>query len=147
MNCSATAFAKAGAVVMSITRYIRPSILGIDACFNQSVVAVKPTDKFHTSYIYALMKTNVPTYMKLRTGAQQPHINKEIVEGTYMVCPRSEIMNKYYHKVEPLYDMQINAAQENHQLTSFRDFLLPMLMNGQVKVRSGAAKPQRHRRR
>lgn len=34
---SATSFAPAGSVLLSITRYIRPSILAIDACFNQSV--------------------------------------------------------------------------------------------------------------
>ena len=27
-----------------------------------------------------------------------------------------------------------NAIEENQQLASLRDFLLPMLMNGQVKV-------------
>jgi len=134
MNNSATAFAEAGAVVMSITRYIRPSILGIDACFNQSVVAVKPTEIFHTSYLYLLMKSNVDRYMKLRTGAQQPHINKEIVENTMLICPSENVLNEYYQLVENLYAQQMNASKETQQLASLRDFLLPMLMNGQVKV-------------
>ena len=134
MNNSATAFAEAGAVVMSITRYIRPSVLGIDACFNQSVVAVKPTEIFHTSYLYPLMKSNVDRYMKLRTGAQQPHINKEIVENTMLICPSENVLNEYYQLVENLYAQQMNASKETQQLASLRDFLLPMLMNGQVKV-------------
>lgn len=49
---SATSFASAGAVVMSITRYIRPSILGIDACFNQSVIAVIPNEQIHSTYLW-----------------------------------------------------------------------------------------------
>lgn len=134
MNNSTTAFAEAGAVVMSITRYIRPSILGIDACFNQSVVAVKPTKMFHTSYLYPLMKSNVDRYMKLRTGAQQPHINKGIVENTLLLCPSETVLNEYYRIVEDLYAQQMNVSKETQQLASLRDFLLPMLMNGQVKV-------------
>ena len=135
MNNSATAFAEAGAVVMSITRYIRPSILGINACFNQSVVAVKPTHRFHTSYIYPLMKSNVDRYMKLRTGAQQPHINKETVEETLFLCPSEHILRKYYPIVESLYEQQMNISKESIELTSLRDFLLPMLMNGQVSFK------------
>lgn len=30
---------------------------------------------------------------------------------------------------------QIQVREENAELTSLRDFLLPMLMNGQVKVK------------
>ena len=134
MENSATAFAEVGSVVMSITRYIRPSILGIDACFNQSVVAVKPTETLHTSYIYPVLKSNVDRYMKLRTGAQQPHINKETVEDTVVVCPTESVLKKYYKAVEPIYDLQMNTSKETQQLAELRDFLLPMLMNGQVKV-------------
>lgn len=133
-NSSATEFAQAGAVVMSITRYIRPSILGINACFNQSVVAVIPTNAVHTSFIYPLMLSNVERYMGLRTGAQQPHINKETVKETVFVLPCSKVLTAYYEKVDPVYERQLIAAKENAELESLRDWLLPMLMNGQVKV-------------
>jgi type I restriction enzyme S subunit len=36
-----------------------------------------------------------------------------------------------------LYESIINNAFQNQQLSSLRDWLLPMLMNGQVKVGSG----------
>lgn len=133
-NSSATEFAQAGAVVMSITRYIRPSILGINACFNQSVVAVIPTNAVHTSFIYPLMLSNVERYMGLRTGAQQPHINKETVKETVFVLPCSKVLTAYYEKVDPVYERQLIAAKENAELESLRDWLLPMLMNGQVKI-------------
>ena len=80
------------------------------------------------------MKTNVDNYMRLRTGAQQPHINKEIVEKTLIICPEKNVLERYYATVEGLYESQLNAAKENKDLVSLRDFLLPMLMNGQVKV-------------
>ena len=131
---STTSFAHAGAVVISITRYIRPSILGIDACFNQSIVAVIPTDTFHTSFIYPLMKSAVINYMNLRTGAQQPHINKETIDNTVILCPPIDVLKQYYQKVECLFKRQLLLTRENQHLTYLRDWLLPMLMNGQAKV-------------
>lgn len=119
---------------MSITRYIRPAILGIDACFNQSVVAVIPTEQIHTAFIYPLLKSNVNKYLVLRTGAQQPHINKDIVEQTLFVRPNDKVLKEYYQRVEPLYKQQLNTAKETQTLINLRDFLLPMLLNGQIKI-------------
>ena len=135
MKCSSTSFAEKGTVVLSITRYIRPAILGIDACFNQSVVAIVPNKKYRTEYLYQVILAQVDRYMTLRRGAQQPHINKEIVDKTLVVCPPSEILQKYYDIVEPLYSMHMNAAKENCELTKLRDWLLPLLMTGQATVK------------
>lgn len=132
---SATSFASAGAVVMSITRYIRPSILGIDACFNQSVIAVIPNEQIHSTYLYMFMLSQVERYMRLRTGAQQPHINKETVDSTLITLPVDSVLNQFYDRVEPLFERQMIAMKEAKELDSLRDFLLPILMNGQVKVK------------
>lgn len=132
---SATSFASAGAVVMSITRYIRPSILGIDACFNQSVIAVISNEQIHSTYLYLFMLSQVKRYMRLRTGAQQPHINKETVDSTLITLPVDSVLNQFYDRVEPLFERQMIAMKEAKELESLRDFLLPMLMNGQVKVK------------
>lgn len=129
---SATSFASAGAVVMSITRYIRPSILGIDACFNQSVIAVIPNEQIHSTYLYLFMLSQVERYMRLRTGAQQPHINKETVDSTLITLPVDSVLNQFYDRVEPLFERQMIAMKEAKELEGLRDFLLPLLMNGQV---------------
>lgn len=120
---------------MSITRYIRPSILGIDACFNQSVVAVIPSEEYRTEYLYPFMLSQVDRYMALRTGAQQPHINKETVDCTLFLCPSNHVLGNYYATVKPIYDAQLIAAKGNQELSSLRDFLLPLLMNGQVSFK------------
>lgn len=130
---SSTSFSKAGDVLLSITRYIRPSILGVDACYNQSVVAVVQNEKYHTSFLYPFLVSNIDIYMNLRTGAQQPHINKDIVDNTAIVCPPDIIMSKYYGIVEPLYSMLIARAKENMQLENMVNFLKPLLMNKQVE--------------
>lgn len=131
---SATSFAPSGSILLSITRYIRPSLLAIDACFNQSVVAIIETDELKAGFLYPFIKGCVPGYLVLRTGAQQPHINKETVDDTMLCVPPKEILNVYYSRVAPLYAKVVHTARETDALETLRNWLLPMLMNGQVKV-------------
>ena len=131
---SATSFSKAGAVLLSITRYIRPSVLGLDACYNQSVVSIEPTSEIKTEYLYPFFLSMVDTYMALRSGAQQPHINKKIVDDTLIPVPPAEILSKYYEKVSPILTLQIAIAKESKELKTLRDSLLPLLMSGQATI-------------
>lgn len=133
---SSTSFAPKGSVLLSITRYIRPSILGIDSCFNQSVIAVLENDVFKKSYLYPFFNNQVARYMTLRTGAQQPHINKDVVSKTYIIKPHEDILNKYNQEVDACYELIISKSKEMFELNSLRDFLLPMLMNGQVTFKN-----------
>ncbi|MDO9068346.1 MAG: restriction endonuclease subunit S [Deltaproteobacteria bacterium] len=125
-----------GTTLLSITRHLRPTILAIDACANQSVVGIKEKGDIKSYYIYPYLKNEIPRYLVLRTGAQQPHINKETVDSSLMVLPteNSNILEKYNKIAGPLYDQIINSAFQNQHLSSLRDWLLPMLMNGQLKV-------------
>ena len=134
LNKSATSFSKAGAVLMSITRYIRPSVLGIDACYNQSVVAIEPTEDIKTEYLYPFFLSMVDTYMTLRTGAQQPHINKKIVDDTYLLIPSGDVLSKYYDLTSPILFKQISVAKETQELITVRNQLLPMLLAGQATI-------------
>ena len=131
---SATVLAPKGSVTLSITRHLRPSILCIDACINQSVVAILENDKISKEYIYPLLNRDIPRLMSLRTGAQLPHINKGTVEAINVVLPPANIMGAYINKAESIYNAIFNNAKEVEELTKQRDELLPLLMNGQATI-------------
>ena len=135
MKNSATSFAPKGSVLISITRYIRASILKIDACFNQSVVAVIPNSDFKTAFLYPFIVSKIPLYMSLRTGAQQPHINKGTVENTYIAIPPKNIMNEYIKNIEDVYQDVLNATKDAAKNIKIGDFSMPSLMNGQATVK------------
>lgn len=120
--------------MLSITRHLRPSILAIDACANQSVIGIKEGENIKCYYLYPYLVNEIPRLNSMRTGAQQPHINKDIVDDSNILVPDPNILSKYNKIVTPIYDKIINNALQNKQLTEIRDFLLPMLMNGQVVV-------------
>jgi type I restriction enzyme S subunit len=131
---SATTLMPSGTCVLSITRHLRPSILAIDACANQSVVGIFESEKHKYSYIYPYLKNEIPRLMTLRSGAQQPHINKGTVDESLMIEPSSEILKEYYKKANSAYKQIINNSFQNQKLSKLRDWLLPMLMNGQVTI-------------
>jgi type I restriction enzyme S subunit len=133
---SATDLLPKGSVMLSITRHLRPSILGIDACANQSVVGILEKGDIKCYFLYPYLQNEIPRLMEMRSGAQQPHINKEIVDDSLILLPNNEtdILKNYNSVVGHLYESIINKAFQNQKLTELRDWLLPMLMNGQVRV-------------
>ena len=131
---SATTILPKGSVVVSLVRYIRPSIIALEACANQSVVGIRETEALKNAFIYPYLVNEVPRLMSLRTGAQQPHINKETIDDSPLCTPPANVLKEYYKVGEPIYKKIINVAFESQTLTELRDWLLPMLMNGQVRV-------------
>ena len=73
--------------------------------------------------------------MALRTGAQQPHINKKVIDDNIIIIPINNVLELYYKIANPIFDKIMTVAFENKHLIELRDFLLPMLMNGQVTVK------------
>ena len=133
---SATSFANKGAVLISITRYIRASVLAIDACFNQSVVAVIPNSNYPTAFLYPFIESQIPRYMALRTGAQQPHINKNTIEETLLAVPPldSGIMAAYVKETSMIYKSILEDTKKMAKAIELDSFDMPVLLNGQALV-------------
>ena len=51
-----------------------------------------------------------------------------------IILPNEEILDKFENIVEKNIRLISNNYIQNQELTQLRDWLLPMLMNGQVKV-------------
>jgi len=72
--------------------------------------------------------------MALRTGAQQPHINKGVLDESLLVIPDDTTLSAFNTKAAPLFLQIHNSLGQSMELTQLRDWLLPLLMNGQVMV-------------
>lgn len=67
-------------------------------------------------------------------GTNINNLNSSLVNGFRLVLPEINLIIKFNKIVSPLYDKIANNERENKQLSELRDWLLPMLMNGQVRV-------------
>ena len=59
---------------------------------------------------------------------------ESFVSSHFTVVPELSATNKFYDFMEQLESKKQKNLKENQKLTELRDWLLPMLMNGQVKV-------------
>lgn len=67
-------------------------------------------------------------------GAAQPHVYPKDIESLKIIIPNEEILHKYGEIVYSMNEKITNNLKQNQELSALRDWLLPMLMNGQVKV-------------
>ena len=58
------------------------------------------------------------------------------VSNYKIVLPDSILMTEFYKKVNPIHSQIQKNLEQNQKLAELRDWLLPMLMNGQVRVKS-----------
>jgi type I restriction enzyme S subunit len=70
----------------------------------------------------------------LATGATQQAINDGDLAGFSIRVPPQAELDKFTKIVEPYYRLINKLKFENKALAEHRDFLLPLLMNGQVRV-------------
>ncbi|CAN5158605.1 hypothetical protein BH09PAT2_BH09PAT2_07260 [soil metagenome] len=67
-------------------------------------------------------------------GTNINNLNNSLVNGFKIVIPHEEVISNFNHKISSIYKKTGNNLNENKMLAELRDWLLPMLMNGQVKV-------------
>lgn len=68
----------------------------------------------------------------LSHGATQEGVNNEDLKNIYFVCPSDKILGEFNKICLPILEKKFSIIEENQELSSLRDFLLPLLMNGQV---------------
>lgn len=72
---------------------------------------------------------------KIRTivvGTSIKNINNNHLINNYIAMPPKTVLDRFEQIISPLFDRQGKIIKENQRLTALRDWLLPMLMNGQV---------------
>ncbi len=84
-------------------------------------------------YLYMTLKSDIMT--SYTEKAMAGSIQKFMGLGTLREMPiayNENIIMQYYEKTENIFEKMRNIKYENQELRKLRDFLLPLLMNGQV---------------
>jgi restriction modification system DNA specificity subunit len=87
-----------------------------------------------TLYILNFLKIVQDFIYQQARGSAQPHVYPKDIEGLKIIVPPDLLLKRFGEFVENWNLKIANNEKQNHQLTQLRDFLLPMLMNGQVSV-------------
>ncbi len=95
-----------------------------------------------TMYYTKMKKENAAIFMyytvkqydfeKMNTGTGVPSMTASIIYNLKTVIPKLDILKQFDNKVQSIYNMIRQNQKQNKELASLRDFVLPLLMNGQV---------------
>ena len=102
---------------------------------NQHIFKVT-SDTYPKSFIYFELKSYLKVFKSIAElrKTTMGHITQDHLKQAKIVVPPIEIISKLDAKLQPIMLKQQILENQNQELTQLRDWLLPMLMNGQVKV-------------
>jgi type I restriction enzyme, S subunit len=113
---------------------------GGSGALNQHIFKV--TSSSHPrSYVYFVLLDYLQHFRMLADlrKTTMGHITREHLEQSRIAIAPKEISNAFERVVNPLIERILCSQDETHELTQLRDWLLPMLMNGQVTVAEAAS--------
>ena len=100
---------------------------------NQQINSIIFKHDYNKEFLYFYLKDYF-LVGKAKTGNTFANMNKGDFEKILVLYPNLRLLQKYSNKMVLVFNQINNLSKQNHHLTQLRDFLLPMLMNGQVSV-------------
>ena len=70
----------------------------------------------------------------LAHGATQEAVNNDDLVGVHIIIPEDAVLRAYHEATQAIYAQISKNICENQELVKLRDWLLPMLMNGQATI-------------
>ena len=103
-----------------------------------TTLVLKPKADEYLGYAYQVLNddNSILYATQHSSGTQQPYIKwNDVLENYRFAMPSNPKLLYEYSKIsEPLITKAKNCARETEQLRKLRDWLLPMLMNGQATI-------------
>ena len=88
-----------------------------------------------SDYLYLMLFSIKPELdQKFFQGTGLKHLQKPLLKDRPIYIPEKMELEGFNRQVMPMFDIISENTRENQQLTSLRDWLLPMLMNGQATI-------------
>ena len=105
-----------------------------DAAYSTDTWCITGTDGF-ADYLYLLLESIKPELnLKFFQGTGLKHLQKPLLRDKPIYIPTRNELKTFNDTVQPWMTMISDNVRQNHELVSLRDWLLPMLMNGQATI-------------
>ncbi len=101
---------------------------------NQGFKSFVPKDGYSTPFVYYTVKDLIPSIEAKASGSTFKEVSASVLKFIATFLPLQSILDDFTEIISPIFEKQNKIEQENQQLAHLRDWLLPMLMNGQVVV-------------
>jgi len=102
---------------------------------NQGFKNIVPNKGYNTEIVYYLIKNLIPVIEKNSSGSTFKEISGSVLKSIKVLLPSKDQATSLTDILSPIFRKQNLLELENQKLTELRDWLLPMLMNGQIKIK------------
>ncbi len=134
-NSSAKIFPKSTVLVaMYGATAGKVSLLEIEACTNQAVCAILPFSQDHNYLVKFGFEKLYEHLVSLSSGSARDNLSQAVIRNLRFIIPDGLTLQNFNVIVEPSIQKIVANLQETRHLTTLRDWLLPLLMNGQIRV-------------
>ena len=101
---------------------------------NQGFKSFVPKSIFSSEYIFFTIQSLIPEIEANSSGSTFKEVSTSTLRTIKTIIPCNKVLIAFNNLIKPIFKKQDTVELENQQLASLRDWLLPMLMNGQVKT-------------
>ena len=128
--------AKKGDILLSVRAPVGDmNIANTDCCIGRGLAALNSKDGFD-GFLFYVMKYFKQVFDRRNSeGTTFGSITKNDLYSLKLAYPPKELLEKYDSIVSKYNEMIFIRSMENQKLEELRDWLLPMLMNGQISIR------------
>ena len=132
---AATRIAKKGDILLSVRAPVGTlNIAPFKCAIGRGLSALRSKDG-HDAFLFFVMQSFKQIFDRRNgDGTTFGSINRDDLRSLKLVLPPKELIQKYEDLAAKNNEMIFINHQQNQELTALRDWLLPMLMNGQVTV-------------
>jgi type I restriction enzyme S subunit len=127
--------AKRGDILLSVRAPVGDlNVAHIDCCIGRGLAALNSKDGFEGFLFYVMQYFKTIFDRRNSEGTTFGSITKDDLHSLPLAYPTHELLKKYNDVVSAYNQMVFVRSMENQQLAQLRDWLLPLLMNGQATV-------------
>lgn len=101
---------------------------------NQGFKSIVCDKGFNCEFVFYVLQSNMSQIEANATGSTFKEISSSVFKSLKILLPPFCLIEEFENKASTIFQKQLNVEKQNQELAALRDWLLPMLMNGQVKV-------------
>ena len=110
------------------------SLLQTPACTNQAVCAIVPKSS-NSVYFFKFYFESLYKYLVgLSSGSARDNLSQTGLRELQFIIPPPDLLAQFDRLIQPMIMKITLNLKENHELAALRDWLLPLLMSGEVRV-------------
>ena len=101
------------------------------------IICCTPNDFRQRLFLTHFLKQLEGTNATKTGGSILQNVSQDTLKSLLVCFPNDVVVDSFNEKIKPIVEMMQSIIIENRELIKLRDWLLPMLMNGQAKVEGG----------